>query len=94
MVKVSKEIYLLCRELERLEDELEFSVFYSFAEILTSHNFCPGFTFDNVYYEIQYDNEDCLRVLDFGVREWKEEGDILTAEGIESLTIELSRLWN
>lgn len=33
MVKVSKEIYLLCRELERLEGKLEFSVFYPFAEI-------------------------------------------------------------
>ena len=89
MVKVDKETYLLCRELERLEDVLNFTVFYPFAEILESHHKCPAFTFKNVYYEVQYDNENCLRVVDFGVREWKDEGDILTTKEIESLKIEL-----
>lgn len=86
MVKVSKETYLLCRELERLEDDLIFTVFYSFAEILESHHRCPAFTFRDVYYEVQYDEDNYLRVLDFGVREWKEEGDVLTEKEIEELT--------
>ena len=40
MVKVSKEVYLLCRELERLEEDLNFTVFYSFAEFWAERNNC------------------------------------------------------
>lgn len=88
-VGVSKEIYILCRELERLEDVLVFTVFYSFAEILSSHHFCPAFDYDDVYYEIQYDISETLQVLNFGERGWREEGLIMTKEEIESLTLNL-----
>lgn len=85
-VGVTKEIYLLCRELERLENSLTFSVFYSFAEILESHHYCPGFYWDDVYYEVQYDDSDNLRVLNFGERGWREEGLIMENEDIINLT--------
>lgn len=85
-VGVTTEIYLLCRELERLEKSLTFSVFYSFAEILESRHYCPGFYWDDVYYEVQYNNSDNLRVLNFGEREWREEGLIMEKEDIINLT--------
>lgn len=91
-MKVTKEIYLLCKELERLEEILEFSVFYSFSEILTSHHFCPGFTFEDVYYEVQYDNENCLTLIDFGRKGFREEGDIMSEKEIENLTLGLKKL--
>jgi hypothetical protein len=91
-VTVTKEIYLLVRELERLEEVLDFTVFYSFSRILESHNFCPAFDFEGEYYEIQYDNSDELHVLNFGARGYKEEGDILTKKEIEELTENLKKL--
>ena len=86
VVGVTKPVYELCRVLEEFENEIEFSVSYSFAEILESHHFCPGFTFNDIYYEIQYDNKNCLRVLDFGVKGYKEEGDEMTDNYIVDLT--------
>lgn len=77
VVGVTKPIYELCKVLEEFEEDIIFSVFYPFSRILESHLFCPGFYFDGVYYEIQYDDENVLRVVDFGVREWKVVGDIL-----------------
>jgi len=68
VVGVTLPIYLLCRELERLEEsnKIIFSVFYPFSVILKSHHFCPGFEFEGVYYEVQYSNSDELRLLEFG----------------------------
>lgn len=86
VVGVTKSIYELVRVLEEGEDVLNFTVFYSFAEILESHNFCPAWDFDEVYYEIQHNDKDCLHVLDFGVKGWKEVGAILTEEQIIELT--------
>lgn len=85
-VGVTKSIYELVRVLEEGENVLNFTVFYSFAEILESHHFCPAWDFDGSYYEIQYDSENCLQVLDFGVKGWKEVGDILTDKQIVHLT--------
>lgn len=85
-VGVRRSIYDLCRTLEMFEEDLNFSVFYPFAEILDSHLFCPGFYFDDVYYEVQYDEKNNLQVLDFGVKEWKEKGDEMTDAYINSLT--------
>lgn len=85
-VKVSKSIYELVRALEEFEEQIEFTVFYSFAEILSSSHFCPAFTFNNIYYEIQYDSEDCLQVLDFGTNGWREEGEEIAEEYIKLLT--------
>jgi hypothetical protein len=86
VVGVTKPIYELCKVLEEFEDEINFSVFYPFSRILESHLFCPGFYFDGVYYEIQYDDYDNLKLVDFGVREWKEVGDELSLEEIVKLT--------
>lgn len=63
-----------------------FCCFYSFAEILDSSHFCPGFYYDGIYYEIQYDDEDILQVVDFGIDEYKEMGDVLTEEQVIELT--------
>ena len=67
VVGVTLPIYLLCKELERLEDSehLNFSVLYSFSAILESHHFCPGFEFEGVYYEVQYSSSDELVLLEF-----------------------------
>jgi hypothetical protein len=86
VVGVTKPIYELCKVIEKRELTLVFSCFYSFAEILDSSHFCPGFYFDGVYYEIQYDDENVLKVVDFGIDECKEVGDILTEEQIIVLT--------
>jgi len=86
VVGVTKPIYELCRVLDEFEDEIEFSVFYSFAEILESHHYCPGFYFDGVYYEIQYDDKDCLQVVDFGINEREVFGNVLTEEQVIELT--------
>jgi len=86
VVGVTKPIYELCRVLDEFEDEIEFSVFYSFAEILESHHFCPGFTFNGIYYEIQYDEFDRLQVLMFPFRgHMGDEGQVLTEEQVIEL---------
>jgi hypothetical protein len=84
IVGISKTMYLLCKELERLEDNLVFSVFYSFAEILDSYHFCPAFEFEQSYYEVQFDGDNNLKLLEFpfrghmGDEGWEvEEKDIL-----------------
>ena len=86
VVGVTKPVYELCKVLEEFEEEINFTVFYSFAEILENHLFCPAFTFDGIYYEVQYDETDCLKVVDFGVNGRKEIGDEMTDAYIESLT--------
>jgi len=86
VIGVTKPIYELVKVLEGLEDKIEFTVFYSFAEILESHHFCPAWSYDEIYYEIQYDNEDVLQVIDFGVRGHREEGDVLTVDEVIKLT--------
>lgn len=88
VVGITKPIYELCKVLEENEDSefLIFSALYSFADILQSPHFCPGFYFEKVYYEIQYDDKNVLRIVDFGVDECKEVGDVLTEEQIIELT--------
>jgi len=92
-VGVSKCVYDLIKVLEELENEIEFTVFYSFSRILESHHFCPAWDFEGVYYEIQYDNEDCLQVLDFGRKGHKEVGDVLTEKEIQELTTSKVKNW-
>lgn len=87
VVGVTKPIYELCRVLEKRELTLDFSCFYSFAEILESHHYCPGWDFDLQYYEIQYDEFDNLQVLQFPFRgHMDDEGHVLTEEQIIELT--------
>ena len=89
-VGVTKQIHDLCKALEKRELTLDFSAFYSFAEILESRHFCPGFEFDNQYYEIQYDEFDTLQVLEFPFRgHMDDEGSVLNSHEIEMLTKKL-----
>lgn len=67
VIGVTKPIYELVKALEKLEDKIDFTVFYSFAEILESHHFCPAWSYDEIYYEIQYDNEDVILKMGFGI---------------------------
>jgi hypothetical protein len=92
VVGVTLPIYLLCRELERLEDseQLEFSIFYSFAEILTSPHYTPGFDFKDMYYEIQYDYFDHLKLLIFPFN--NSGGTVLKDEEILKLVKELKTI--
>ena len=91
-VGVTLPIYLLCRELERLEDkeQLNFSAFYSFAEILTSHHYTPGFDFQGMCHEIQYDYFDHLKLLIFPFH--NSEGTVLKDEEILELIKELKTI--
>ena len=92
-VGVTRQIYDLCKALEKRELTLDFSVFYSFAEILESHHFCPGFEFDNQYYEIQYDEFDNLQVLEFPFRgNMDDEGSVLNSQEIDKLTKKIIKL--
>ena len=87
VVGVTKSIYELIRVLEEGEDVLNFTVFYSFAEILESHHFCPAWDFELQYYEIQYDEFYRLQVLQFPFRSCiGDKGHILTEEQIIDLT--------
>ena len=86
VVGVTKPIYELCRVLEDNEGKLNFSVFYSFTEILESHHYCPGWEFDLQYYEIHYDDFDRLQVLMFPFRgHMGDEGQVLTEEQVIEL---------
>ena len=76
VIGVTKPIYELVKALEELEDKIDFTVFYSFAEILESHHFCPAWSYDEIYYEIQYDNEDVLQVIDFGIRVVRKKSEL------------------
>ena len=65
-ITISKPIYELYKELERLEELLDFSVFYPLERAFESHHFLPGFHVDKVYYEIHEDDKNNLIVLQFG----------------------------
>lgn len=87
-------IYNLVKVLEQLEDDLVFTVFYTWEEMQKSHHFCPAWDFDNYYYEIQYDNSDELQVLEFHQRGYfNEEGRILSEEEIIQMTKDLVEMW-
>lgn len=63
-ITLTKEIYELYQELERLEDKLYFSVSYPLSRAFDSHHFLPGFYVEDVYYEIHEDNSE-LKVISF-----------------------------
>ena len=65
-ITITKLIYELYKELERLEDILDFSVFYPLEHAFESHHFLPGFHVNRVYYEIHEDDKNELIVLQFG----------------------------
>lgn len=64
-ITLTKEIYELYRELERLEDVLTFSSFRTLNEAFESHHFLPGFYVDGIYYEIHDNDDNELEVLRF-----------------------------
>jgi hypothetical protein len=97
VVGVTKTMYLLCLELERLEesDEINFAAFYSFAEILESSHYCPGFEFDKRYFEVQYNKDNCLQLIVFPFSaHMGDEGTVLSEEGVLELIEELKTLTN
>lgn len=63
-ITLTKEIYKLYRELERLEDKLYFSVSYPLSRAFDSHHFLPCFYVEDGYYEIHEDNSE-LKVISF-----------------------------
>lgn len=91
-VGVSLAIYDLIMALEIQREKLDFAVFYDFREILQSSHFCPAFYVDDVYFEIQYDDDNNLSVIDFGTKGWKEQGDELTEAYIKSITDKINKL--
>ncbi len=87
-------IHNLVKVLEQMENDLDFTVFYTWEEMQKSHHFCPAWDFDNYYYEIQYDNSDELQVLEFHQRDYfNEEGRILSEEEITQMTRDLVEMW-
>ena len=95
VVGVTLPIYLLCRELERLEDseKIIFSVFYSFSATLESRHYCSGWEFELEYYEIQYDDFDVLQVIKFPFRCYiGETGEVLTEEQVIELVERLKEI--
>lgn len=95
VVGVTLPIYLLCRELERLEDsdEIIFSVFYPFSATLESHHYCSGWEFELEYYEIRYDDFDILQVIKFPFRgHMGDTGQVLTEEQITELVERLKEI--
>ncbi len=83
-------IHNLVKVLEQMGDELEFTVFYSFAEFLESHHYTPAWDFDGYYYEIQYDNSNELQVLRWYYKAPNDsEGTVLNEKEITKLTRDL-----
>lgn len=85
---MKEKIKKLVRELDRLENNLEFTLFYSFDEVVES-NFkrLPAFEFEGYYYEIQESNSGELTVLEFVHN--ADEGSKLSSQEIENLIQEL-----
>lgn len=89
-IVLTKQIYELYQELERLEDVLIFSSFRTLDEAFESHHFLPGFYVDDIYYEIHDNDNNELEVLRFspnarlGEEGYEVEGKYLD-ELIESL---------
>lgn len=65
-ITLTKEVYKLYQELERLEDKLYFSAFYPLERAFESHHFLPGFYVEDKYYEIHENDNNELIVLQFG----------------------------
>lgn len=87
-------IHNLVKVLEQLENTLDFTVFYSFAEFLESNHFCPAFDFEGYYYEIQYDNSNELQVLRWYSDSHNDsEGYILEEDEIKELSNDLAISW-
>jgi hypothetical protein len=64
-ITLTRGIYELYLELERLEEVLDFSVFYSLSRAFESHNFLPGFHLDGEYYEIHENSAGELILMQF-----------------------------
>lgn len=87
-------IHNLVKVLEKMEDEIVFTVFYPFSRFLESHHFTPAWDFDAYYYEIQYDDSDELQVLRWHPRANDDSpGYILNEQEITQLTKEIVEFW-
>ena len=91
---MKNKIHTLVKTLEQLENDLDFTVYYTYDEFLESHHFCPAFDFEGYYYEIQYDNSDQLQVLRWIPKVGNDEaGYILSENEIEELIKDLAEMW-
>jgi hypothetical protein len=92
-IKLTKGIYELYQELERLEDVLDFSVFYPLSRAFESRHFLPGFHVNKGYFEIHEDDSDELVVLRFGYNaRLGDEGFELTNKEVEELVEQLKEV--
>jgi hypothetical protein len=83
-------IYLLYKELERLRNTLDFTVFFVLEQTFEApHIFTPAFDFEEEYFEIQENSVGVLKVLSFGFRAYKEIGDELSDEDVMELVNKL-----
>lgn len=91
---MKESIHKLIKLLEELEDYLDFTVFYTLEQCLSSRNFCPAFDFEGYYYEIQYDDDNELRVLRWVPKAGNDEaGAILSEKDAEELIYNLAVNW-
>lgn len=91
-ITLTKEIYDLYQELERLEDKLDFSVSYPLSRAFGSHHFLPGFYVEGVYYEIHEDNSE-LKVISFSSNAVLGDlGHELNTDDIQYLVNELKEI--
>jgi len=91
---MKESIHNLVKVLEQLEDYLDFTVFYTYEEFLSSHHFCPAFDFERDYYEIQYDSDNDLQILRWVLKSGNyEKGFVLSEIEIKELTSNLVTGW-
>lgn len=88
-VKLTRNLFELYKELERLEEVLDFSVYYSLEDAFHSHHFLPGFYFEQEYFEIQEDDNEELNVLNFGFYGCIDEGIELSDKEVGELVSKL-----
>ena len=92
-ITLTKEIYELYRELERLEDKLYFSVSYPLSRAFDSHHFLPGFYVEDRYYEIHNNDDNELKVLSFNPNaRLGDEGYEISDEYLKQLVETLKKL--
>ena len=90
---LTKQIYKLYQELERLEDVLTFSSFRTLVEAFESRHFLPGFYVDEVYYEIHDNDDNELEVLRFSSNaRLGDEGYEISDEYLKELVETLKKL--
>ena len=89
-ITLTKEIYELYRELERLEDVLDFAFPYLLKDAFISDDYLAGFYFGDSYYEISKNNDNELYVFTNNITTRKKE--VLIDEEVIELVNRLKTL--